>query len=464
MVTFDTVIRFPVKHLMKAIVDGVGDPAKLRPLFRIAHDPRLQVTGGELKALGDRFLLVFGHRFDGAYTINLRDYNKLGGMQQHYTQKIRVFTLDDDLDIKNFEQADGGYDSSLPYNRRDLNVVETILADGKTPGLVALGGVFKAGQVAGQLTPIDMVPGTANAPVQVTWVKGFQQALNHYDCARLTLYQGDTSDTFVVLFGGISQYHYDKLNGRLVKDKVDLAKFIDGLPFIDTISVLRRDKNGEYAQYIWPRRLPGLIGAEARFFAVPSAPCFENGVVKLVELKGRTLIGHLFGGIEASEPYSVLPGGGTTASGRLFKVWVTPGKHGVLPMPPLPAEPKPASTAIKEGNAALMAAFAKGDPVAAAAVYSEDGALFPPGKAPVVGRKAIEAFWRDTMTAGIRSLKLSTDEVKSSGQLAYEVGRYELAGADGRMIDAGNYCVVWQRLGATWKLHRDIWNSMRDTK
>jgi ketosteroid isomerase-like protein len=64
------------------------------------------------------------------------------------------------------------------------------------------------------------------------------------------------------------------------------------------------------------------------------------------------------------------------------------------------------------------------------------------------------------MTAGIRGVKLTTDEVKSSGELAYEVGRYELPGADSKVIEAGNYCVVWRRLTGAWQLHRDIWNSM----
>jgi hypothetical protein len=173
---------------------------------------------------------------------------------------------------------------------------------------------------------------------------------------------------------------------------VNVDKGIDGLPFINTISVIARDKNGKFSQFIWPRRLPALIGAEARFFAASSAPCFENGVVKLSDLKGRTMIGHLFGGIEASEPYSALPGGGTNASGRLFKVWITPGNQEVLPVPPLPGEENSAAAGIKEGNAALMAAFAKGDAMAAAAVYSDDGILFPPGKAPVKGKKAIESF------------------------------------------------------------------------
>ena len=107
--------------------------------------------------------------------------------------------------------------------------------------------------------------------------------------------------TLIILFGGISQFHYDKTNARLVKDPVDLDRGIDGLPFIDTVSIVTRDKAGKYAQYIWPTRLAGLRGTEARFFSTPYAPAFASGVVKLASLKGRSLVGYLYGGIEASE-------------------------------------------------------------------------------------------------------------------------------------------------------------------
>ena len=80
---------------------------------------------------------------------------------------------------------------------------------------------------------------------------------------------------------------------------------------------------------------------------------------------------------------------------------MTSGKQPVLAMPPLAVEAKPAATGVKEGNDALMAAFAKGNTAAAVAVYSDDAILFPPHKTRVTGRKAIEAFWREAMKAGI---------------------------------------------------------------
>jgi hypothetical protein len=333
MVTFDTVVRVRADALAKTLRDGTGDPEKIRAFFAIGHDPRLQVTGGELKKLGDQFLLVFGQTFNGEYSVSLAEYNRLGGMQQKYTEKVRAFTLNSTLAIQTFNQFDGGFDSSLPYNRRDFVVSDAIRPDG-TPAVQVYGGVFKAGQVAGLLTPIEI----DGPPIKVRWVKTFFQGLNHYDCAHIDLFDPSDKSQLTVLLGGISQFHYNAKKGALLRDQADLDRGIDGLPFIDTVSIIRRNAAGEYAQYVWPKPLPCLMGAEARFVPLSDAKPFANGVLNLANLSGRTLVGYVHGGIEATRPYSAQPGGSTKSSNRLFRIWITPGLTKVLPLPPIPTE------------------------------------------------------------------------------------------------------------------------------
>lgn len=233
------------------------------------------------------------------------------------------------LKLGNVQFVDGGFDSSLPYNRRDLNVVDTIQADGKTPGLLVLGGVFKAGQVAGHLKPISIDPGMG-MPIQVTWVKDFKQALNHYDCGAVPIFDPASGTMYVTLLGGISQFHCDKVNNTHIKDKVDLDKGIDGLPFIDTVSIVARDKAGKFSQYIWPRRLPGLIGTEMRFLSVPTALAFDNCVLDLSKIKGRTQVGYLYGGIEATEPYSAFRCRTPPRRSATGKLWPRRLRHALL--------------------------------------------------------------------------------------------------------------------------------------
>jgi hypothetical protein len=69
------------------------------------------------------------------------------------------------------------------------------------------------------------------------------------------------------------------------------------------------------------------------------------------------------------------------------------------------------------------------------------------------------AVWKGMMDSGAKSGKLNTLEVSGSGNSALEVGTYEIMDKDGKVLDKGKYMVHWKKIGSTWKLHRDIWNS-----
>jgi uncharacterized protein (TIGR02246 family) len=106
-------------------------------------------------------------------------------------------------------------------------------------------------------------------------------------------------------------------------------------------------------------------------------------------------------------------------------------------------------------------AFRRGDAAGAAAVYTSDGQVLPPNHEFVTGRQAIQAFWQGAMDMGIKVVTLDTVEVEGLGQTAYEVGTFTLQGAEGQVLDAGKYVVIWKQEAGQWKLHRDIFNSSR---
>lgn len=110
-------------------------------------------------------------------------------------------------------------------------------------------------------------------------------------------------------------------------------------------------------------------------------------------------------------------------------------------------------------NEKFGAAFGRGDAAGIARLYAEDGQVFPPGMEPITGRPGIQAFWQGAMDMGIKAAQLETVEVMHYGDAVCEVGRYALEGASGQLLDRGKYVVLWQRHGASWKLHRDIWNT-----
>ena len=116
---------------------------------------------------------------------------------------------------------------------------------------------------------------------------------------------------------------------------------------------------------------------------------------------------------------------------------------------------------IRAANEEFSAAFAAHDAQTLAGLYSEGAKLLPPNSDFVVGRTAIQAFWKGVMDAGVAGAALTVEEALGTDSLAVEVGRYRLSTSTGDTIDEGKYIVWWKRTSAGWRLYRDIWNSSR---
>ncbi|MCE7981144.1 MAG: DUF4440 domain-containing protein [Caldilinea sp. CFX5] len=118
-------------------------------------------------------------------------------------------------------------------------------------------------------------------------------------------------------------------------------------------------------------------------------------------------------------------------------------------------------TQVESNNRAFMAAFARGDSVGAAAVYTETGQILPPNFPVMGGKAAIQAFWQGAIDLGIAAAELETVEFEAHGDTAWEVGQAVLKSKDDQVLDEGKYIVIWKRENGVWKWHRDIWNSSR---
>jgi uncharacterized protein (TIGR02246 family) len=123
-----------------------------------------------------------------------------------------------------------------------------------------------------------------------------------------------------------------------------------------------------------------------------------------------------------------------------------------------------ARAAIEAANAKFSEAFARGDAKALAAMYTIDAIVFPPDSETVRGNQAIGEFWKTTRTSGVQSAVLTTVDVGRSGDVAYESGKVTLTiKSEGKepTTAMSKYVVVWMRQpDGSWKLHRDIWNSL----
>jgi uncharacterized protein (TIGR02246 family) len=114
---------------------------------------------------------------------------------------------------------------------------------------------------------------------------------------------------------------------------------------------------------------------------------------------------------------------------------------------------------IDAANAKWIEFFNKGDFAGVASLYSEDATAFPPGSAMVKGRAAIAAMWKN-MAKQVTDPQLTTLDVKSLGpSAAREIGTFSLKtkGPTPKEV-SGKYVVVWEKVGADWKLATDIWN------
>lgn len=123
----------------------------------------------------------------------------------------------------------------------------------------------------------------------------------------------------------------------------------------------------------------------------------------------------------------------------------------------------PARAALERAGKAFSDAFGRRDITAVANFYAEDAIAFPPDSDMVKGRAAIESMWKGVLDMGVKSLEFDIVDVTSSERLAAETGfatlHVQAVGAAEAAVKV-KYVVVWKKQGGSWKLYRDIWNSL----
>jgi uncharacterized protein (TIGR02246 family) len=115
--------------------------------------------------------------------------------------------------------------------------------------------------------------------------------------------------------------------------------------------------------------------------------------------------------------------------------------------------------AIEANNKRWETAVSRGDAAGIASLYTGDAKLLPPNSKVVSGRKAITNYWQGAIDSGFKAITLTAVEVEAHGDTAYEVGKYAVPGQGGKILDSGDYLVIWKRANGQWKLHRDIWTT-----
>jgi len=110
----------------------------------------------------------------------------------------------------------------------------------------------------------------------------------------------------------------------------------------------------------------------------------------------------------------------------------------------------------------FVRAFNNGDASGAADIYDPDGFFMPQGRPPLRGRAGIEAYFKQDMSDGVKTVQIITEEVNGANEWAFERGSYHLKGPGGH--ESGAYLLVWKKIDGRWSIHNDCFNVIKSTR
>jgi CubicO group peptidase (beta-lactamase class C family) len=118
---------------------------------------------------------------------------------------------------------------------------------------------------------------------------------------------------------------------------------------------------------------------------------------------------------------------------------------------------------IEANNTAYEKAYAARDMAALMALHDDDLVFIASHRERIVGKDALAEALAEEFSQGISGISLSTEEITQRGDLAIELGRYQLyedKGSDRSLLDAGDYVVVWKQDNeGRWRIYRDVTSS-----
>lgn len=114
-------------------------------------------------------------------------------------------------------------------------------------------------------------------------------------------------------------------------------------------------------------------------------------------------------------------------------------------------------TAMEDAFAAAMNAH---DPDAVVAYYADDAQSMPPNKPTRVGKAAIREAMESIKTDSSGMTEAFTvKEVWAAGDIAVEIGAYEVSNAEGEVVKTGKYMSLFEKRDGKYICIRDIYNA-----
>lgn len=315
-ITFPGLVVIECEPLIEAILQGLSGDSLLEFFHRI-EDPYFAVTGGYLGWMDGVYYLAGGQYFEGRYNPMGPDHGP--GFTQEYSERIKRFALEETDGTWSFtalETWEGGED----LHRRDYNMVPQIFPGGVN-GFTMFSGVFQISEDVPWLNSVNVNEDGFELN------NDFDQMLSQYHSAHMPVYDEQSEAMHTIFFGGMSRFYYN--DGELWDDP--------NVPFVTTISRVTRHADGSMTE-LKIGDMPDLLGSSAEFIPDPSVPSVFSGIIDLQSLPEEpVLVGHIFGGIESSQPNIFFINNGTEseATQRVFEVYVHNGATGIEEVPVL---------------------------------------------------------------------------------------------------------------------------------
>ena len=169
---------------------------------------------------------------------------------------------------------------------------------------------------------------------------------------------------YTTFFGGMSSFWYDYGRGELIKDSIGIVdgEFIDGVPFIKSISTVLHRRNGTSCDYVLPITMPGYLGSAGHLLWIPGYRSTRTGSFASRRSTGPRRSGTSSGVSNRGNRTGAARCKGTSptwASNKFIEVVVIPGECAVKAVP-LPktksdlssqgARPTPANGTQRDGE------------------------------------------------------------------------------------------------------------------
>jgi len=329
-VTFPTITRLPANQILaiahSAQLTAAKKTAAYKALFVVPDhqitDPTMRVTGGSLSHMASGLeFLAFGQDFEG-------NYNPFGVFTQTYTQAVLPFTITLNPFAIHPLAPKTSTLPGAPFNRRDFASGYDVDPATGQERFAIFGGVFPPGKIAAYAYPVYI--SGSGLSISVTPDQTLAQHFGAYEEPVIVVWDG--SQVYHTFFGAISHYFLNQSPAQAqVYNYVTAQGRNDGMPFVEDISTLIENAQGQYSEYVAPDPIPNnkLHGASVDFLPNTSLSQHFQGtgssVVNLSTFQPgeKELIGYIYGGIDADFPLPCTPSHGTHAAATMYQVYLT---------------------------------------------------------------------------------------------------------------------------------------------